>query len=73
MPPPDRPARDAALLGMLAGELEAARMPFYSSAATDGRPDGWYWTPPGDERLTFLGRNVQFAERRLLDLLRADG
>lgn len=70
MPQTNRPARDATLLATLALELEPSRPPFYVSAAADGRPDGWYWTPRGDERLAYLGRNVLFAERRLLELLR---
>lgn len=60
----------ASFLSALASELEAARPPFYVSASTDGRPDGWYWIPPGEDRLVYLGRSALFAERRLLELLR---
>lgn len=65
-----RPARDAHLLATLAESLEPNEPPFYVSAAPNGSPDGWYWTPAGEERPRFLGRNVTWAEKRLLEFLR---
>lgn len=58
------------LLGSLAEPLNPARDPFYLSGATTGQPDGWHWIPNGRRRPEYLGRNVVFAQRRLLELLR---
>jgi hypothetical protein len=68
-----RPARDAGLLASIAAGLHPERPPFYVSASSDGRPDGWYWAARGDSHLTYLGRNVIWAERRLLELQRGTG
>jgi hypothetical protein len=63
--------RDALLLRELAAPLSPVRAPFYISGSTRGLPDGWYWQPQGVEKAGYLGRNVIFAERRLLELLQA--
>lgn len=64
------PARDARLLGELAGPLAPELAPFYVANSDTGHPDGWYWKPAGAERSQWLGRNVLWAERKLLELLR---
>lgn len=56
----------ARFLASLAEPLEPERAPFYVKGSHSGSPDGWYWTPPGARRPVFLGRNVLFAEKRIL-------
>lgn len=61
--------RDARLLADLAAPLEPAQAPTYVSTADSASPDGWYWTPADADRASYLGRNVNFATRRLITLL----
>lgn len=56
----------ALFLASLCEPLEPDRAPFYVKGATNGSPDGWYWKPQGAGRPVFLGRNVLWAERRIL-------
>lgn len=64
------PPRDARLLAELAASLEPERAPFYVSSSPTGHPDGWYWKPRGSENSQWLGRNVFWAEKALLERLR---
>jgi hypothetical protein len=61
-----RPPRDATLLAELAAPLSPARLPFYARSP-DGGPAGWYWNRSEDQ-LEYLGRNVFWAERKLIEL-----
>lgn len=56
------------LLEALAEPLNPARAPFYLRSDTR-HPDGWYWQPEEKGRTEWLGRNVIWAERRLIELL----
>lgn len=67
--PAQRPARDAHLLATLAEALAPDQPPFYLHVSPNGHPAGWYWRPAGATRPEWLGRNVIFAEKRLLQLL----
>jgi hypothetical protein len=62
-----RPAA-AHILERLAAPLHPTKPPKYVAGAPSGHPDGWYWTPAGSSKPQYLGRNVLFAEQRLLDL-----
>ena len=64
--------RDAQLLSHLAEPLHPERPPFYVRGAENGHPDGWYWQAADSQRASYLGRNLYFAEKRLLELLRTD-
>lgn len=59
----------ARFLASLCEPLEPARPPFYVKGAQGGAPDGWYWRPQGAARPVFLGRNVLWAEKRILSEL----
>lgn len=63
-----RPARDAHFLAILAEPLHCARNPFYLQASPTGHPDGWYAVLTDGAAPRYLGRNVQFAERKLIEL-----
>lgn len=63
--------RDARLLAALAEPLAPERAPFYVKGASNGSPDGWYMTPAGQRRTVYLGRNVVWAEKRLLGLIQS--
>jgi len=65
-----RPPRDRALLESIAGPLEPERFPFYVLASDSGEPDGWYWIPKETGHPVFLGRNVHYAQDRLLRIVR---
>lgn len=56
------------LLAALAEPLQPARTPFYLRSDTR-HPDGWYWQPEQAGRTEYLGRNVIWAERKLIELL----
>jgi hypothetical protein len=62
--------RDARLLERLCEPLEPRRAPFYVQGAMNGGPDGWYWVAPGADRAQYLGRNVIYAQQKLVTLLR---
>ncbi len=61
--------RDAGMLAALAEPVCPRRVPFYMRRPPGGQPAGWYWQPADSERLHWLGGNVIWAERRLLELV----